>query len=216
MGMYKRLILLEKKPKQSFFLWGARQTGKSTLLSTQFPEATYIDLLHSDIFAKYVTQPHLIREELAHLEPGSLVVIDEIQKVPALLDEVHGLIESRKLNFALSGSSARKLRRNHANLLGGRAIRRELFGLSAAELGADFDLTRMLNQGYLPSHYTCDPADWKRVALSYAGDYLREDVAAESLSRGLTGFSTFLHAAAISDTEILTSSRHLNIPYVMF
>ena len=138
------------------------------------------------------------------MRPGALVVIDEIQKVPQLLDEVHGLIESRKLVFALSGSSARKLRRGHANLLGGRALRRELFGLSAAEIGSDFNLLKMLNQGYLPTHYASSQNDWKRLVLSYVGDYLREDIAAESLVRGLSGFSSFLSAAAFSDTEIIS------------
>jgi predicted AAA+ superfamily ATPase len=202
--MYNRLISLDINPKQSFYLWGARQTGKSTLLREKYPNSYYIDLLQSDIYARYVIQPHLIREDLAHLHPGALVVIDAIQKVPQLLDEIHGLIERRKLVFALSGSSARKLRRGHANLLGGRALRRELFGLSAAELGSDFNLLKMLNQGYLPPHYASSPNDWKRLVLSYVGDYLKEDIAAESLVRGLSGFSSFLSAAAFSDTEMIS------------
>jgi predicted AAA+ superfamily ATPase len=139
---------------------------------------------------------------LRQLDTASpLIVIDEVQKIPELLDEVHWCIEHQKRVFALCGSSARRLKRGHANLLGGRAMRYELYGLSAYEIGPDFDLVRMLNHGYLASHYDCDPLDLKRLMLSYVGDYLREEVAAEGLVRNLTVFSDFLSMAALSDSE---------------
>jgi predicted AAA+ superfamily ATPase len=133
------------------------------------------------------------------------VVIDEVQKVPALLDEVHWLIENfRSVRFALCGSSARKLKRGGANLLGGRAIRKHLFGLSAAEIGSGFDLARMLNQGYLPRHYSSS----RVTALldAYVSDYLKEEIAAEGLVRNLPVFSSFLPVAALSDAELVNFS----------
>ncbi len=198
--MYKRLILLNKNPNRSFFLWGTRQTGKSTLLRQLYPEAKVIDLLQSDTFALYVQKPSRLRD----LDIGtSFIVIDEVQKIPALLDEVHWCIENQKRVFALCGSSARKLGRGHANLLGGRALRYEMYGLSAHEIAESFDLTRMLNHGYLPSHYDCHPSELKRLLLSYVGDYLREEVAAEGLVRNLSAFSDFLTMAALSDSEAI-------------
>lgn len=196
--MYNRLISLKKEPDRSFFLWGPRQSGKSTLLHELYPNAKFIDLLQSDVFASYVRRPALLRDQ----DIGDqLTVIDEVQKLPELLDEVHWCIENQKRVFALCGSSARKLRRGHANLLGGRALRFELYGLNAKEIGPAFDLVRMLNQGYLPSHYDCDQAELKRLMLSYIGDYLREEIAAEGLVRNLTVFSDFLSMAALSDCE---------------
>lgn len=196
--MYNRIISLQKEPTRSFFLWGTRQTGKSTLLKSLYPHAKVIDLLQSDVFASYVQSPSRLRE----IETGAkLIVIDEVQKIPELLDEVHWCMENQNRIFALCGSSARKLKRGHANLLGGRALRYELYGLSAIELGESFDLTRILNHGYLPSHYDCDPSELKRLMLSYVGDYLREEIAAEGLVRNLGVFSDFLSMAALSDCE---------------
>ena len=124
-----------------------------------------------------------------------------MQKVPALLDEVHWLHEHRKIRFALCGSSARKVRRGAANLLGGRAVRYELHGLTAAEIGKDVDLVRLLNHGYLPTHYESDRPE--RLLASYVGDYLKEEVAAEGLVRNLPVFSAFLNAAALSDGDLV-------------
>jgi predicted AAA+ superfamily ATPase len=198
--LYKRLISLDKSPKQSFFLWGPRQSGKSTLLKSLYPHAYWIDLLHSDVFARYAQSPHLLREEaLAQRANGDLIVIDEVQKVPQLLDEVHWLIENKGLIFVLSGSSARKLKRGSGNLLGGRALRKELHGLVSAEVGAEFSLLRALNHGTLPAHYLTDEV-WPRLA-SYTGDYLKEEVAAEGLVRNLPIFGSFLSLAARADTE---------------
>lgn len=200
--MFKRQLSLPGNPKESFFLWGPRQTGKSTLLKEIYPTATWIDLLKSEEFRRYTGAPELLRQECAQRE-GSVrsypIVIDEVQKVPALLDEVHWLIENRALRFVLCGSSARKLRRGHANLLGGRALRHELFGLVSAEIGEAFDLDRALNHGYLPRHYLHDSP--MPLLSAYVADYLREEIAAEGLVRNLPVFSAFLDIASLSDTE---------------
>src|SRR5438105_4827837 len=147
--MFQRRLALPVAGTETLFLWGPRQTGKTTLLRASYPDALWIDLLRADEFRRYVERPELLREEL-RARPARQVVIDEVQKVPALLDEVHWLIENTTSRFALCGSSARKVKRGAANLLGGRAIRYELFGLTAGELGTDFELDRVLNRGYLP------------------------------------------------------------------
>ncbi len=205
--MFKRSLTLPKPGTETFFLWGPRQTGKSTLLRAKYGDSHWVDLLMADQFRRYVSRPELLRQELEaeNSGPGIQVVIDEIQKVPALLDEVHWLIENRGVHFALCGSSARKVKRGAANLLGGRAVRYELHGLSANELGREFDLDRMLNHGYLPRIYQASrPA---RMLDAYIADYLKEEVAAESLVRDLQTFSNFLDVAALSDGEIVNFSN---------
>jgi uncharacterized protein len=188
----------------SFFLWGPRQTGKTSLLRTRYPKAFWVDLLTSDEFVRFTRRPAALREEIAAAGSVSLVVIDEVQKVPSLLDEVHWLIENRGLVFALCGSSARKVRRGHANLLGGRALRHELLGLVSAEIGSDFDLLRATRQGGLPRHYLRDnPGPLLRA---YVADYLKEEIAAEGLVRNLPTFSDFLTAAALADGELVSFS----------
>ena len=200
----ERLLHLPKRPENSFFLWGPRQTGKSTLRRATYPGAAWVDLLKSDEYARYSSRPALLREELA-AEPGTrFVVVDEVQKVPGLLDEIHWLIENRGIVFGLCGSSARKVRRQHANLLGGRAERFELSGLVSRELGDDFDLDRMLNHGTLPRHYLSESPG--RLLRAYVGDYLREEVAAEGLVRRLPAFAGFLQAAALADGEMVSFS----------
>ena len=162
--MFTRNIALPASGASSFFLWGPRQTGKSALLRAAYKDARWIDLLKSEEFRRYLAHPELLREEIEAegQDPRRQIVIDEVQKVPALLDEAHWLIENRGLHFALCGSSARKVRRGAANLLGGRALRYELHGLSASELGREFNLDRALNYGYfphiLPSRATPAPA----------------------------------------------------------
>ncbi len=202
--MLSRRLELPAAPKSSFFLWGPRQAGKTSLLRSTYPAARWIDLLETDTFARYATQPHRLREELL-AAPAPFVVIDEIQKAPALLDEVHWLIENRGVVFGLCGSSARKLRRGHANLLGGRAIRYELSGLVSAELGERFELDRAINQGWLPRHYLAD--DHRSLVRSYVNDYLKEEIAAEGLVRSLPDFADFLRIAAVGDTEVLNYSN---------
>ena len=129
--MFNRSLLLPDPGTETFFLWGPRQTGKSTLLRQRYSDAHWVDLLKGEEFRRYLDHPEYLRQELESAPPGRQVVIDEIQKVPALLDEVHWLIENRGLHFALCGSSARKVRRGAANLLGGRAVRYEMHGLTA-------------------------------------------------------------------------------------
>jgi predicted AAA+ superfamily ATPase len=202
--MFTRRLRLPEAGRETFFLWGPRQTGKTTLLRHAYPDATWVDLLKADEYRRYLERPELLREELAAGPRPRQVVIDEVQKVPALLDEAHWLHENRKVRFALCGSSARKVRRGAANLLGGRAVRYELHGLTAAEIGEDFDLVRLLNHGYLPPHYQSDqPA---RLLAAYVGDYLKEEVAAEGLVRNLPVFSAFLNAAALSDGDLVNFS----------
>ena len=199
--MLPRVILLPRHPHESFFLWGPRQVGKSSLLAQRYPDALRIDLLRTDDYLRYLQRPALLRDELRDSAPGTLIVIDEVQKVPALLDEVHWLIEHQRLVFALCGSSARKLRRGHTNLLGGRAVRHELFGFVSKELGSSFDLVRAANHGVLPRHYLADrPA---RMVRAYVDDYLTSEIAAEALVRSVPSFAGFLRSAAIGDTELV-------------
>ena len=199
--MFTRSLNLPPSGVETFFLWGPRQTGKTTLLRRTYPQARWLDLLKTDEYRRYATRPELLRQELEAEPPGpgGQVVIDEAQKVPALLDEVHWLIENRDIRFALCGSSARKVRRGAANLLGGRALRYELRGLTSDELGADFDLDRTLAHGYLPRIYESPRP--RRLLDAYISDYLREEIAAEGLARNLPAFSAFLDAAALSDCE---------------
>lgn len=205
--MFKRSLHLPLPGSESFFLWGPRQIGKTTLLRETYPDAIWIDLLKSEEFRRYSTRPESLREELEAVQNGEgrQIVIDEVQKVPGLLDEVHWLIENRGHSFALCGSSARKVKRGSANLLGGRAIRYELRGLTAIELGDAFDLDRLLNHGFLPRLYQASSA--RRMLDAYVADYLKEEVAAEGLVRSLPAFSDFLDIAALSDGEVVNFSN---------
>lgn len=205
--MFERSLELPPPGTESFFLWGPRQTGKTTLLRQSYPDAVWLDLLKSDEYRRYLAHPERIRQELeaSPPDPGQQIVIDEVQKVPALLDEVHWLIENRGYAFALCGSSARKVRRGGANLLGGRAFRYELHGLTAAEVGPAFDLDRILNHGYLPRAYESERPG--RLLEAYVADYLKEEVAAEGLVRSLPTFSDFLDIASLSDGEIVNFSN---------
>ena len=202
--MFKRQLSLPAAGKQTFFLWGPRQTGKTTLLRANYPDALWIDLLLADEFRRYLHNPEILREQLATRPAVRQVVIDEVQKVPQLLDEAHWLHEHRKVRFALCGSSARKVKRGQANLLGGRAVRYELHGLTAQELGRDFNLTRLLNHGYLPTIYQSDNP--RPLLNGYVADYLKEEVAAEGLVRNLPVFSEFLNIAVLSDAELVNFS----------
>ena len=205
--MLTRLLHLPPPGTETFFLWGPRQVGKSTLLRQRYPHARRIDLLKSDELRRYATRPELLRQEIEAEGPDAAqqIVIDEVQKVPALLDEVHWLIENRGLHFALCGSSARKVRHGAANLLGGRALRYEMRGLTAGELESDFDLDRILNHGYLPRMYESNRP--RRQLDAYVADYLREEIAAEGLVRNLPAFADFLDAAALSDGEMVNFSN---------
>ena len=204
--MFKRTLPLPRSGTETFFLWGPRQTGKTTLLRATYPDAFWIDLLKAEEYRRYLERPELLREELAARHEAHQVVIDEIQKVPSLLDEVHWLVEHREVHVAMCGSSARKVRRGGANLLGGRAVRYELHGLTMAEIGASasLDLDRLLNHGYLPRIYGAERP--QRMLDAYAATYLREEIAAEGLVRNLPVFSEFLGIAALSDTQLVNLS----------
>ena len=202
--MLDRLLSLNDIKTDSIFLWGPRQTGKSTLLKQLFPDAPYYDLLKSDVYAQYKLRPSQLREECMMLDEGSTVIIDEVQKIPSLLDEVHWLITNRGINFILCGSSARKLKRSGANLLGGRAIRKVLHPLVSAEI-PDFDLDRAVNYGMMPRHYLSTTPQ-KRLQ-AYIGDYLQQEIIAEALVRNLDSFTRFLEVAALSDSEMVNYAK---------
>ena len=206
--MFSRRLTLPPAGARTFFLWGPRQVGKTTLLRQCYPNAFWVDLLKADEFRRYATRPESLRLALQAqgADPARQVVVDEVLKVPALLDEAHWMIENLGVHFALCASSARKVRRGAASLLGGRAMRFELRGLTSAELGPDFDLRRVLNCGYLPRPYQ-DPEP-EALLESYVSDYLKEEIAAEGLVRNLPAFGDFLTAAALADTEMV---RYTNV-----
>ncbi|MCY3746719.1 MAG: DUF4143 domain-containing protein [Acidobacteria bacterium] len=205
--MFPRRLTLPPPGARSFFLWGPRQVGKTTLLRQTYPDALWIDLLKADEFRRYATRPETLRLSIQAegAGPSRQVVVDEVMKVPALLDEVHWMIENLNVRFALCASSARKVRRGAASLLGGRALRFELRGLTSAELQTDFDLHRILNYGFLPRPYQ-DPEPGQLLE-SYIADYLKEEIAAEGLVRNLPVFADFLEAAALADTEMVRFSN---------
>ncbi|MDR3672288.1 MAG: DUF4143 domain-containing protein [Holophaga sp.] len=200
--MFDRRLAIPSPIPETFFLWGPRQTGKTTFLLDRFPDALRYDLLLSSNYARFTRRPQSLGEELlaARRRPG-LVLIDEIQKVPQLLDEVQRLMVEHGFVFGLCGSSARKLRRGHSNLLGGRALRFEMFGLTSAETGLQADVTRFCSHGVLPRHFLSSRPEPAQRA--YVEDYLRQEVAQEGLVRNLSAFHDFLRAAAIGDTEIV-------------
>lgn len=199
---FKRWLKLVLPPGQSAFLWGARKTGKSTYLRDHFPQSVYYDLLKSDLYLHFVKAPHLFREEILALTPKELktpVIVDEVQKIPQLLDEIHWLIENTQASFILCGSSARKLKREASNLLGGRAWRFSFYPLVYPEI-PDFDLLRALSHGLIPSHYLAQ--DVKRFFRAYIEDYLTYEIQAEGLVRSLPAFARFLDALALTHGEL--------------
>jgi Predicted ATPase (AAA+ superfamily) len=202
--MYIRKQLFKDIGKESAFLWGVRQTGKSTLLKKLYPEAFYLDLLLSDEYERFLRNPSLIREILTNQAVRQPVIIDEIQRIPALLNEVHWLIVNRNIQFILSGSSPRKILRLGGNLLGGRALRYELYPLVSAEIPG-FDLLKALYHGLLPRHYLASNPD--KFLSSYIGSYLRDEIIAEARIRNISSFSRFLEAAAFSNGEIVNFSN---------
>ena len=206
MDMYQRLLPLELPAGQSAFLWGPRKVGKSTLLRARFPGATHFDLLDTRLMLELARAPWRLRERVEAQDAGARatpVVVDEVQKVPALLDEVHGLIERDGWSFLLCGSSARKLKRGQANLLGGRAWRFALHPLAWPEV-PDFDLLRALNHGLVPAHYRA--SNHRRALAGYVGDYLKEEVFDEGLARNVAAFARFFDALAFSHGELLNFS----------
>lgn len=201
--MVKRILEINVPPNRSAFLWGPRKTGKTTLLRQQFASAFWIDLLDYDLFLTLSQRPTRLRQ-IVEAQTAQTIVIDEVQKIPHLMDEIHWLIENRGFQFILSGSSARKFRRGEANLLGGRAWRFELYPLVTRELD-EFQLEKALLSGLLPSHYLSPDSEMDRRA--YVHDYLKEEIQAEALTRNLPAFSRFLQCAALTNGMLLNYSN---------
>jgi predicted AAA+ superfamily ATPase len=198
----KRLLSIALPPRQSAFLWGARKTGKSTYLRAAFPGSLSFDLLQTDVMLEMAKRPALLREQLLAAPARQLqapIIIDEVQKVPQLLEEIHWLIEHKRLRFILCGSSARKLRRGRTNLLGGRAWRYEMLPLVSPEI-PDLHLLQALNRGLVPAHYLA--AEYRRSLAAYVRDYLKEEVFDEGLTRNVPAFSRFFDAMAYSHGEL--------------
>jgi predicted AAA+ superfamily ATPase len=194
----KRLLNVRLPRNRSAFLWGPRKVGKTYWLQHSFCQGGewVIDLLQTDVFAEYASRPALLRERW----PNKLTIIDEVQKVPALLDEVQWLIEKKGASFLLTGSSARKVKRGHGNLLGGRAWRFEMGPLSVFEVDG-FDLEAAMASGMLPPHFLSpDPLMDLR---GYVSDYLKEEIAAEALTQNIPAFAEFLRVAALTNGELL-------------
>ena len=198
--MYHRIFDIENRLDEAMFLFGGRQTGKSTLLKERFHKAVYIDLLKSDVRNRFKQHPEEFRESLLRYPPETLVIVDEIQKVPDLLDEVHWLMVEKGLWFILSGSSARKIKKSGANNLGGRAIPETLFPLVSAEI-PDFDLERAVQNGMIPRHYMV--ANARNRMRAYIDLYLKEEIIEEALVQNVDEFVRFMEVAAIMDGEIL-------------
>ncbi len=204
----ERILKIELPKQQSAFLWGPRKTGKTTYLKRCFPESLVYDFLKTDFFIEISKNPVLLRERLLAKDKSALkhpVILDEVQKVPQLLDEVHWMIENKGLRFILCGSSARKLKRGHANLLGGRAWRYEMFPLVTREL-KKVDLLHVLNHGMIPLHYL-QGENYRKSLKAYVQDYLKEEVFAEGLMRNIPAFSRFLDSFGYSHGELTNYSN---------
>ncbi len=202
--MIKRICHIDKDLEDSVFLFGARQTGKSTFLRQNYPDSIYIDLLDTTIRGRFKRNPSLLYEMLTSKEAGTLVIIDEIPEVPELLNEVHRLISEKGIVFILCGSSARKLKRKGYNTLGGRAYPVYLFPFVSAEI-PDFNIQQAINYGMLPPHYL---AKNPRHRLSaYIDVYLKEEIKEEALVRNLNSFQRFLEVAALTNGEIINNNN---------
>ena len=202
--MLNRIFQLNSETDSSIFLFGGRQTGKTTLLHQQFPGAIYYDLLDTTVKERLRRRPAILYEALREKPAGTLVIIDEIPEVPELLNEVHRLIVERQLVFILCGSSARKLKRKGHNTLGGRALPVCLFPLVSAEI-PDFDIDRAVTYGMIPSHYLARRPE--RLLSGYIDIYLKEEIKEEALVRNLDGFHRFLEVAALTDGEIINNNN---------
>ena len=203
--MYTRLLPL---PQHSFFLFGPRGTGKTTWLRMVLGNARWFDLLRSTDLLKLMRNPDQFRFEVEALEKGSWIVVDEIQKWPPLLNEIHSLIADYgdKYRFALSGSSARKLKRLDANLLAGRVINRKFFSLTGAELNYRFHTDDLLKYGTLPK-VCADPENRVDILEAYVANYLKEEIQQEALVQNLASFSRFLEVAAIMNGQVVNVSN---------
>lgn len=189
---FRRLL---SAPRQSFFLFGPRGTGKSTWLRAEFPGVDTVDLLSEETYQRLLANPGVFAGQLRRIEPGSWVIVDEVQRIPSLLNEVHRFIEERGLHFVLCGSSTRRLKRAGVNLLAGRALRRTMHPFVPEEMGDDFSLEEALTYGVLPVVWAS--TDRRESLLAYAQLYLKEEIQAEALVRNLPGFARFLPIAAL-------------------
>lgn len=219
--MVNRICKLSKI--NSFFLFGARGTGKSTLIRSLFPQALVIDLLIPEVEEQLSRSPSYLLEQLNQIkqkDPSQKwVFIDEVQKVPALLDLVHKLIEEKHFMFALSGSSSRKLKRGKANLLAGRAFLYELFPYTSGEMKHFFNLENTLRWGSLPKIFEFDEDERISYLRSYVNTYLKDEIVAEQLVRNLQPFRNFLEVAAQTNGQIVNFSKigrdiHVEVPTV--
>jgi predicted AAA+ superfamily ATPase len=202
--MIIRKQLFPDSSNESLFLWGARQTGKSTLLKAMFPKALWFDLLLADVYERILRDPTWLRETILANPAIDVVVIDEIQRIPELLNEIHWLITHTKARFIMSGSSPRKILRSNTNLLGGRALRYELYPLVSSEI-PDFNLLKALNHGLLPRHYLSTQPN--RLISAYIGNYLKDEIVSEAKIRNVSVFARFLEAAAFSNGEMVNYSN---------
>ena len=199
--MYKRICQINKDGlEESIFLFGARQTGKSTILREQFPDSIYIDLLDTRVKSRMARHPSLLYEMMCDKPENSLVIIDEIPEVPELLNEVHRLMSEKNDVFILCGSSARKLKRKGYNTLGGRAYPIYLYPFVSAEI-PDFNLQQAITYGMLPPHYLAKNP--RRRLSAYIDVYLKEEIKEEALVRNLDAFQRFLEVAAMTDGEMI-------------
>lgn len=203
----KRLLDINLPQGQSAFLWGARKTGKSTYLKNKFPSSIYYDFLKTDLYLELAKSPATFRQQILAFKKEELhspVILDEVQRIPEILNEVHFLIENEGINFILCGSSTRKLKRGGVNLLGGRAWRYEMFPLVYAEL-LNINLLDVLNHGLIPSHYL--QSSYKRSLKAYVQDYLKEEIFNEGLTRNIPAFSRFFESMAFSHGELTNFSN---------
>ncbi|MFZ1523701.1 MAG: AAA family ATPase [Saprospiraceae bacterium] len=198
--MYTRKVNLSQYDGLFIFLWGARQTGKSTFLKKVYTDSLYIDLLLSQEFKRYLDSPEQFRQRCVANHQNKPVIVDEIQKLPELLNEIHWMIENENISFILSGSSPRKILRKNENLLGGRAIRFELYPLSFSEI-PNFDILRAFNNGLLPRMY--DSKNANVLLEAYIGSYLEDEIIAETKIRNAEVFSRFLSKAAFANGEFV-------------
>lgn len=195
--MYTRILKPVKD--KCFFLFGPRGTGKTTWVKTTYPDAIYLDLLRSELFTRLISDPGRLEQYILPSYQG-YVVIDEIQRVPELLNEVHRLIEDRKIKFVLTGSSARKIRRGGYNLLAGRALSYQMYPLTAIEMGDDFNLGRSVTRGMLPMAQVDGYGEYLK---SYIQTYLEQEIMQEGLTRNLSAFARFLEVASFSQGQPL-------------
>jgi len=200
----ERILKLDLAENQSCFLWGARKTGKSTFLKEHYPNALWIDLLKAEVYQQYLTEPQILRHSLQKIEEIPLIIIDEVQRVPELLNEVHWLIENMDVQFILCGSSSRKLRTSKSNMLGGRAWRRLFMPLCYPEL-KELNWNKIFNHGLLPSHYLSSEPQEGQAA--YLFDYLITEVQVEASLRNREPFVRFLQALGFCSGEMINYSN---------